>query len=187
MALMNTEHFKAQESHMSLQGCLTSSVSPCYSSTSQLSFHLPERTELTIQGQESAPPRHTFVSKLTEGLARHHCLKIKVRTLTREPQMKTCCNISSLRGAGVVCLTEATLPTHIREKCAAEASPATMQPSNIRYFFPQKCPRDQLSPSHIYSVMFMLPIEELRSCFSTHTPCRTQHNTSISDRQICSN
>lgn len=78
VAQMNTEHFKAQESHMSVQGCLTSSVSPRYSSTSQLSLHLPERTELTIQGQESAPPRHTFVSRLTEGLAQHHCLKIKV-------------------------------------------------------------------------------------------------------------
>lgn len=69
VALMNTEHFKAQDLHMSLQACLTSSLSPWYNSTSQLSLHLPERTELTIQGQESAPPRCTFVSRLTEGPA----------------------------------------------------------------------------------------------------------------------
>lgn len=69
VALMNTERFKARDLHMSLQGCLTSSVSPCYSSSSQLRLHLPESTDLTIQGQESAPPRHTFVPRLAEGLA----------------------------------------------------------------------------------------------------------------------
>lgn len=78
VAPTNAEHFKAQDLHMSLRACLTSSVSPWYSGTWQLSLHLPRSTDLTIQGQESAPPRRTFVSRLAEGLARHHCLKIKV-------------------------------------------------------------------------------------------------------------
>lgn len=132
VALMNTERFKARDLHMSLQGCLTSSVSPCYSSSSQLRLHLPESTDLTIQGQESAPPRHTFVPRLAEGLAPTPLSK-KNQGVNADPWTSNE-NLSVIFHHFEVLVAVSAHP-HPWETCNRSSSSA-MQPSNIQYFPP---------------------------------------------------